>query len=98
MSSHSILGGEFAFELGDVPLALAQHVGDARHVQKRRVADLRAVGADGDEKVALVGHGLGGIHARLHGVARLVRLERDALDVVLQEHRNVRKELPSARA
>ena len=66
---------------------------DARHIEERRVADLRAVRADGDEEVALVGHRLRRIHARFHGVARLVRLERDALDVVLQEHRHVREEL-----
>src|ERR1039457_4062061 len=88
-----VLGGQLAFQLGDMALALAQHVGDARHVKKSGVADLRAVGADGDEEVALAGDWLGGIHPGFYGVAGLVRLEGDAFDVVFQEHGDVREEL-----
>ena len=75
-------------------LAFFQHIGHTRHVEKSRVADLRPVGADREEEVALIGDRLSGIHARLHRVSRLVRLERDTLNVVLQEHRDVRKKLP----
>ena len=73
-------------------LALAQHVGGARHVDEGRVADLRAVGADGQEEVRFVGRRIAGIHAHFHGVAGLVRLERDALHVILQEQRDVRED------
>src|ERR1035438_10138398 len=88
-----VLGGQLAFQLGDMALALAQHVGDARHVKKSGVADLRAVRADGEEEVALAGDWLGRIHPGFYGVAGLVRLEGDAFDVVFQEHGDVREEL-----
>src|ERR1017187_859402 len=88
-----VFRGQLAFQLADMALALAQHVGDARHVEKSRIADLWAVGADGDEEVALTGNGLGGVHPGFHRVAGLMRLEGDAFDVVFQEHGDVRKEL-----
>src|SRR5260370_27398352 len=68
-----VLGGEFAFELGDMALAFSQHVGHARHVKKGRVADLRPVGAHRDEEVALIGDRLCRIPAGLHRVSRLGR-------------------------
>src|ERR1017187_7106616 len=88
-----VFRGQLAFQLADMALTLAQHVGDARHVEKSRIADLWAVGADGDEEVALAGNGLGGVHPGFHRVAGLMRLEGDAFDVVFQEHGDVRKEL-----
>src|ERR1035441_90012 len=88
-----VLRRQLAFQLGDMVLAFAKHVGHPRHVKKCRVADLRAVGTDGDEEMALVGNRLGAIHPGFHGIAGFMRLERDALHVVLQEHGDVREEL-----
>jgi hypothetical protein len=77
--------GEFSIEQGDVVFALAEHVGGARHVYEGRVADLRAVGTNGDEEVRVVGERIAGIHPRFDRVARLVRLEGNALHVILEE-------------
>ena len=99
LSSHSFLVRQFAFELADVLLALAQHVGRARHVdetsgcrsaagarrRRRRSATRRARRRRRPRALPPVWPGS-------------CRLERDALDVVLQEQRHVREDLPAARA
>ena len=87
-----VLGAQLGLEQRDVASALAQHVGGARHVNERGVAELRPVGANGHEEMGLVGRGFARVHAHLHGVAGRVRLEGDAFHVVFEKQRDVRED------
>ena len=89
---------ELALEQLDVPLALAQHVGRARHVDERRAADLRAMRADGDEEVRLRRRQRRpASSATSRRVAGLTGWNDDALHVILQKQRDVREDSLRAR-
>ena len=50
------------------------------------------MGAHRHEEVRLVGGGVARVHPHFHCLAGFVRLKRDAFDVILQVHGNVRKD------
>ena len=95
----AVLGGHLGFEPSDVQLALAEDVAGAGEVEECACGGLRLQRAQRDEEMRRGGIGRAGSCADLGGNLRAAhqRLEADALDMVLEEQGDVRKQLAQLR-